>query len=180
MKKLLLLALIVALAWFGTVIADRERLNGDLLRVCVWSDSEDMQSQSLVRKLTKEFGGYLDTVLDGSGNYLLGNSVNLGDEAEVLQQYSNAGTDMSATMTKSAFESTTINGTVYPSGVYDTLKIVIGNENNADCIQMMVLRNATQMISGKQLLDIFSQNGKSIRFYALDLLGRIENFLFGL
>jgi hypothetical protein len=51
MKKVLLLTMVIVLAWFGTVIADREKLSRELIGIQVMADTDDLQAQRLKQEV---------------------------------------------------------------------------------------------------------------------------------
>ena len=189
--------LIGTFVWCGTVIADRHNLSSKLIRLHVVAHSdmaEDQQTKLQVRDAVVTYlGDTMDTGLSAgeAKQWLAEHLPELQAVAnEVLR---NAGTqDMAAvSLKKEAFPVKQYDTFTLPAGVYESLRITIGQGQGQNwwCVVFPSLClpatsegfEATAAGAGfpNSLTGALNrQDGYEIRFFFLDWLGKMENFLF--
>ena len=81
-------------------------------------------------------------------------------------------------LTQEAFQENQSGEYVIPSGVYDTLRIVIGKGQGQNCWDVIFPNASYYEIFSGELKAALSGNGEILRFHVLDVLGKIENFFY--
>ncbi len=195
-KRLVFLALLAALVWVGAVLADRQRLDSGLVRVHILanSDSETDQEQKLLVRdaLVESLRSGLSQATDAQAAkaYLQEHLPELERLAnQVLRE---AGSENSAVLrlVREAFDTRQYDTFSLPAGVYDALRVEIGSAqgHNWWCVafpQLCLpaagedLQDAAQAGGFSQTLTrtLEGEQGYRVRFFFLDLLGRVENLL---
>ena len=184
MKKVLLLTMVIVLAWFGTVIADREKLSRELIGIQVMADTDDLQAQRLKQEVCDAVMAYLETDMAEMSNnskakqYLLTNLADIRNMTDFLLAETGSVLSTKVSLTQEAFQENQSGEYIIPSGVYDTLRIVIGKGQGQNCWDV-IFPNALYYgnFSG-ELKAALSGSGEILRFHALDVLGKIENFFY--
>jgi stage II sporulation protein R len=184
MKKVLLLTMVIVLAWFGTVIADREKLSRELIGIQVMADTDDLQAQRLKQEVCDAVMAYLETdIAEMSNNskakqYLLANLADIRNMTDFLLAETGSMLSTKVSLTQEAFQENQSGEYIIPSGVYDTLRIVIGKGQGQNCWDV-IFPNALYYgnFSG-ELKAALSGSGEILRFHVLDVLGKIENFFY--
>lgn len=196
-KRIGLCFIIAALFWCGTAISDRQRLNRELIRLHVVANSDSQEDQ--VRKLCVR-----DAVTDSLSRELKNAAdvnearIYLQEKLPVIQSTAQAvlrelGCDdqVSVSLCREAFDTRVYDTFVLPAGVYDALRIVIGEGEGKNwwCVvfpQLCIPAAATgfeevavgagfPQTLGKSLVE---EEGYELRFGVLDLMGKLENLLF--
>ena len=198
MKKLLNRVVIcfslVALVYAWALIADRQKLEQELIRlhVVAASDSEEDQAVKLrvrdavLESLSQGLGEVTD--VEGARDYIRENLPRL--EAAANEALAAAGFSDLATVKLQAeeFKARIYDTFSLPAGVYDTLRVTIGEGagHNWWCVAFpsLCLPATTEGFEAVAAGAGFSQDltdtltGEyEVRFLLLDLLGQIENFL---
>ena len=198
MKKLLNRVVIcfslVALVYAWALIADRQKLEQELIRlhVVAASDSEEDQAVKLrvrdavLESLSRGLGEVTD--VEGARDYIRENLPRL--EAAANEALAAAGFSDLATVKLQAeeFKARIYDTFSLPAGVYDTLRVTIGEGagHNWWCVAFpsLCLPATTEGFEAVAAGAGFSQDltdtltGEyEVRFLLLDLLGQIENFL---
>ena len=195
-KRTVFLAVLVALVWCGMVLADRQMLHEGLIRLHIVADSDDADAQSLklrvrdavLASLHEGLAGMTDT--EQAMEYLQECLPQIEQLAnQVLQA---AGSELSAavTLAQEEFHARQYDTFSLPAGVYQALHIQIGSGEGQNwwCVAFPQLCLATTgeefrtAAAGagfsSELTDALTGcNGIRLRFWVLDVLGRIENFL---
>ena len=186
MRKLLLLFMIVVLAWFGTVIADRETLSRELISVQILADTDDQQAQRQKLEVCDAVMKYLETdmadIPDNSEarRYLLTNLSGIDGIADSLLEKSGSRLGTRVSLTQEAFPEHKSGQYFIPSGVYDTLRIVIGKGQGENCWDVIFPNPSSSFGFSGELNAALSGSGEILRFHILNVLGKIENFFFSL
>lgn len=194
-KRIVLCACISAAFWGWGVIADRETLNEELLRlhVVAASDSEEDQAVKLrVRDAVIEsLSGDLAKISDieQARAYIEDNLPKIQQTAnEALKALGYDETTV-ATLKEEVFDTRYYDTFTLPAGVYDALRITIGEGEGKNwwCVVFPTLcvpatsEGFEDVAAGAGFSDSLTaalegENGYEIRFYLLDLLGRVEGF----
>ena len=176
--------MIVALAWFGTVIADREKLNSELVRVHIQMEQDQRASQMLQSEVRNAVinclnDGIPENITDGGARqYILNQMQSLDAITESVLEHYDLGKTVELTFTQEAFYADGNDRLLLPSGVYGTLHIVVGEGktwNCSDC-ELLGVWHCTGL--SQESLAALPDEKEALRFHALDVLGQIENFLF--
>ncbi len=194
-KIILLLSLILALAWFGTVLADRQTLSSDVIRLHVVANSDSVQDQAVKLQVRDAITGYLEQLLGGKENVRQAREVILEHlekiQALADQVLSQCGVGQTAyvTLTQECFDTREYETFSLPAGVYESLRVTIGQGQGKNwwCVVFPALCSGknreefadTAAGSGFEEPLTGSLQGErtyEIRFFLLDWLGRLQNF----
>ncbi len=199
MKKILkctvLLSLAAALFWLGSVLADRQTLSRDVIRLHVVANSDTVQDQQIKLQVRDEVTGYLETLLGGEENVQQARRVIL-DNLSRIQEIANGvlsqcgiGQTAYVTLTQECFDTRQYETFSLPAGVYESLRITIGEGQGKNwwCVVFPALCSGksqeefadTAAGAGfeEPLTDSLQGEQKyEIRFFFLDWLGRLQNF----
>ena len=185
--------LLVASVWTWGLLRDRQYLNQKLIRLHVVANSDSEQDQNtklrvrdaIVASLAEGMADIGD--VQAAKDYLQENLTKI--ETVANQVLEAAGVDSRAVVTlcKETFDIRKYDSFTLPSGVYESLRVVIGEGQGKNwwCVTFPALCmsassdafEATAKTAGMD--DTLSQTltgGYQLRFYLLDALGRVENF----
>ena len=181
----------------GTLIADRQRLNEELIRLHVVANSDSETDQSVKLKVK-------DAVVDSLQQSL--KDVSDVEQAKQwisqnptqIQKIANdalteAGSDDNAVVSlcKEVFDTRYYETFTLPAGVYEALRITIGEGNGKNwwCVAFPSLcipvtsdgfEAAAAGAGFSESLNntLMQKQGYEVRFYLLDVLGRLENIFY--
>lgn len=196
LKRIGICFLLAALVWTGTVIADRQLLREELIRLHVVAASDSAEDQALklrvrdavVESLQSDLENLADA--DQAKAYLQENLPKI--ERLVNQVLQAAGCDDTATVSLAVEEfATRIYDTfTLPAGIYDSLRITIGEGqgHNWWCVVFPSLCVSATAEGFEETADcagfpdsltgaLEGKDGYEIRFFLLDTLGSLENLL---
>lgn len=195
LKRTALLALVVVFVWTGGLLADADRLHDELLRLHVVgaSDSEEDQAVKLqVRDavLASLEEGLADlTDAEAAVEYVRQMLPKLEQAANRV--LAAAGFDETATvsLTEEAFPTREYDTFSLPAGVYKALRVVIGGGagQNWWCVvfpRLCVGATTEEFVETANLSDMPDSltgalDGEyEIRFWLLEKIGEVRNFLF--
>jgi len=190
--------LLSVLIWCGTLIADRQCLNQELIRLHVVANSDSAEDQNIklqvrdavITSLQNDLAELSD--VEAAKAYLQENLPKIRDTANrTLEQ---AGVDCSAVVSlcREAFDTRYYDTFSLPAGVYESLRIVIGKGQGRNwwCVTFPTLcvpvtkEGFEDTAVGAGFSDTLSHtltgdDKYEVRFYLLDQLGRLENIFFG-
>ncbi len=191
------LVLVMTMFCLGLLLADRASLQNNLIRLHVVanSDSSEDQSHKLQVKdaITKYLSEYLQDVEDTNKAYQLLESQlpELKEIAKDVLIELNDTSDVQVSLGKEVFPAREYETFSLPSGVYQSLKIEIGQSEGANwwCVVFPSLchpqsveafsAEAVECGFSEELTGALSNHkGYEIRFFLLDCLGKIENLIF--
>lgn len=196
MKRVGLCLILAALVWCGTLVSERKQLNEELIRfhVVANSDSETDQSIKLqVRDAVIEsLRSDLDKIADveEAKAYLQENLPKIRETANRALEAAGVDGDAVVTLCREAFDTRYYDTFTLPAGVYESLRIVIGegDGHNWWCVAFPSLcvpatsEGFEDAAVGAGFSDALSQTltGEEyeVRFFLLDALGRLENIFF--
>lgn len=196
-KILTLLLLLASAFWFGTVITDRQTIQSNLIRLHVIANSDSEEDQNLKLKVRDAITARLESVmaefndLDSAKAYLQENLSELQNIAnEVLES---AGDDCRAvvTLAKSAFPKREYDTFTLPAGVYESLRITIGDGEGQNwwcvvfpnlCVSATtdgfedtaVSAGFTDRLAGT----LTGESQYRVRFFVMDCIGWVENWFY--
>lgn len=192
-KRILLLAAVVCLVWLGGLLADRQRLKEDILRlhVVAASDSEEDQAVKLrVRDVIVETlqQGLSDlTDMEQAKAYVEQMMPRLKEAADQVLADAGFSERVSVSLTEWAFPSRDYDTFSLPAGIYNALRVVIGEGEGQNwwCVvfpQLCFRASSEDFVEVSGFSDTLCDTltGQyEIRFWLLDKIGQIENFLHG-
>ena len=196
-KCVLVCALLTGLVWCGTVIADRERLNEELIRLHVVANSdtsEDQELKLLVRdavicSLQETMKRMPDSTQ--ARQYIQAHLPELQAIANQTLQMAGSTCSAAVSLCRESFDTRFYDTFSLPAGVYDALKITIGEGkgHNWWCVAFPSLClpatsegfrevSAQAGMNGTLEKTLAGEDGYEIRFFLLDQLGKLENHFF--
>lgn len=196
-KRLFFLAILVACVGIGALIADSNRLKSELIRLHVVANSDTQADQAVklqVRDaLLDSLREDLELAVDASQA-----KAYLEEKLPKLELLANEVLDKAGfserahiTLGMDAFPLREYDTFSLPSGLYQTLKVVIGegNGHNWWCVvfpQLCLPATAAEFeetaveagLDDPMIQTLRREEPYTVRFYLLDLLGKIENFFY--
>ncbi len=178
---------------------DHTKLTDDLIRLHVVAASDTQEDQQVKLQVRDAVISFVDEAMthvmtrQEAENWLRENLPNIQQAAnDVLQQLGSAY-EAVVTFTREAFPRRDYETFSLPAGVYQSLRITLGEGqgHNWWCVVFPTLclpaagEDTESVAAGAGFSDtltatVTGQQGYRVRFYFLDVLGKIENFLFGL
>lgn len=202
MKKLkkvtLFTVFLLALVWSGVVLADRQILNEELIRLHVVAHSDSREDQAVklqvrdavLAKLNREMGNAGD--VKKARAYLMEHLGELEQAANETLKSLGSGETAKVSLTSERFPMREYDTFSLPAGVYQSLRIVIGDGcgQNWWCVVFPSLcLPATAEGFGEAAVEagfspglasaLSGKDGYELRFFLLDCLGELENFFAG-
>lgn len=200
MKKMIkcvfVCALLTGLVWCGTVIADRERLNEELIRLHVVANSDTSEDQELkllvrdavITSLRQALADVQDT--QQAKEYLKENLPKLQELANKTLDAAGSTQRAVVTLCREGFPTRKYDTFSLPAGVYEALRITIGEGEGKNwwCVVFPSLclprtsQGFTDTAAGAGFPEALSgalsgEEPYQIRFYLLDKLGELEKIL---
>lgn len=192
MKFLVIAQLLVCLVLIGMLVADKQMLSENLIRLHVVADSDSAFDQSVKLQVRDAVIAALENDVQNIGDVQAA-KVYLTSRLDELQTVANdvlraAGSHDTATVTlcREAFPVRRYDTFSLPSGVYESLRVTIGSGEGQNwwcvvfpslCVGAAVKdvaagagfsSNVTNAITGEE--------GYEVSFFLLDCLGKLENF----
>ena len=195
-KCVLVCALLTGLVWCGTVIADRERLNKELIRLHVVANSDTAEDQNLkllvrdavITSLRQALADVQDT--QQAKEYLEENLPKLQELANKTLDAAGSTQRAVVTLCREGFPTRQYDTFSLPAGVYEALRITIGEGEGKNwwCVVFPSLclpqtsQGFTDTAAGAGFPEALSgalsgEEPYQIRFYLLDKLGELEKIL---
>lgn len=194
MKFLGYLLLLVCLVYVGSLVADRQKLHNELIRLHVVAASDTASDQQIKLSVRDAVLESLEEALEDvrdveqAKEYIREHLPQL--EAVANQVLTELGVDAKAVVSfmEEKFPSRVYDTFSLPSGVYESLRITIGEGKGQNwwCVVFPTL--CTQAtVSGVQeaaveagfsdalTSTVVREEGYQVRFFLLDMLGKLEN-----
>ena len=198
MKKLLVLFLLVGLfAWGSGIVRDRETLRSDLIRLHVVGESNSEEDQSVKLQVRDAILSYLESAMgqmpdmETAKKYLQNNLENLEEISNKALEAAGSTAKAVVTLAQEAFPSRHYDTFSLPAGVYESLRITIGEGEGKNwwCVVFprLCIGATTAQMQDTAVGSGFSEDlsdtlaGKpetKVRFFVLDCLGWLENLLY--
>lgn len=182
MKKLFHFLLVCALAWgcfyAGTVLADRQVLSDQWVRIHVVANSDSREDQALKLQVRNGILEKLESCGTSSEQVLENLEARLPEIREIAQNIlrENGCEDSAAvTLQKEAFSRRETQGLSLPAGIYQTLRITIGEGQGRNWWGVLFPKlcyGEAEDVSAS-LTDSLTEK-KGIRFFFLEKLGQLE------
>ena len=196
-KRILICLCLAAAVWCGTLLADRQRLEEELIRFHVVANSDSPEDQSVKLQVRDAVLESLQDDLEQLADMEQAKEY-LQENLEVIRDVANdalaaAGVDAQAVVSlcREQFDTRVYDTFTLPAGVYESLRIVIGEGegHNWWCVVFPSLClpatsagfEETAQTAGFPASLSRTLTGEpeyTLRFYALDALGRLENLFF--
>ena len=194
LKRVFVCFLMVCLVYVGALVADRQKLQNELVRlhVVAASDSEEDQAIKLqVRDAVLESlqaGLENATDIEAAKQYIASQLPKLESVANEVLAAAGCGDVATVSLQVEEFAARVYDTFSLPAGLYDSLRITIGEGEGRNwwCVTFptLCLPATTEGFEAVAAGAGFSEEltgsltGEyEVRFYLLDLLGQLENFL---
>lgn len=197
MRRVIFCFLLAALVWCGTLLADRDRLNEELIRLHVVAASDSTEDQALKLRVRDAVIDSLHTAMQDIADpqaakaYLQENLPKIQRIANETLQAAGFDGEAVVTLCKEAFDTRYYDTFTLPAGVYESLRIIIGEGegHNWWCVVFPTLcvpatsEGFEDVAAGAGFSEALSgaltgDSDYEIRFYLLDILGKLENKFF--
>ena len=195
-RRIVACMLIAACFWTGGLIADRQMLRDQLIRLHVVGESNSEEDQAVKLQVKNAVVEYLNTAMEDISDveqakcFVQENLPKLQAVAnETLVSLGIQPTAV-ATFCKEEFGRRVYDTFTLPSGVYDALRITIGQGEGRNwwCVVFPTLctgatiEELESVAAGAGFSDsltgaISQGEGYEVRFFFLDMLGKLENIL---
>ena len=194
-KRLVCCLVIAASVWTWGLLRDRQYLNRELIRLHVVANSDSERDQDIKLQVRDAivaslYEGMADIGDIGAAKeYLRENLSKI--ESVANQTLEAAGVDSRAVVTlcREAFDIRKYDTFTLPAGVYESLRVVIGEGQGKNwwCVAFPTLcmsatsegfEEAAQTAGMDENLSETLTGGYQLRFFLLDALGRVENICF--
>lgn len=197
MKAVFICLLLTVFFWCGALLSDRHRLQRDLIRLHVVANSdgeEDQNRKLLVRdaitaSIQKDMENLMD--VEQAKQYLREKLPYIQTVAENTLQALGCSDAVAVSLCKEAFDTRVYDTFTLPAGVYNALRIVIGDGEGQNwwCV---VFPSLCIPLSSESFADtaacagfpetlnltLAGEDGYELRFALLDAMGKLENILF--
>jgi stage II sporulation protein R len=195
LKTLLVCGLVIGVLWLAGVVRDRNTLDHQIIRLHIVAASDSKEDQALKLQVRDAVNAYLSEDMadcnDVDEAYVL-LSERLEEIRLVAQQVldqAGAAYGVQVSLKQEEFDTRYYDTFALPAGVYDSLRIVIGQGqgHNWWCVVFPRLCLSTttddfvDTAVGSGFSDtltdtIGNKKGYEVRFFILDCLGMIQNF----
>ena len=196
-KRIVLCACISGCFWGWGVVADREKLNEELIRlhVVASSDSEEDQSVKLrvrdavIESLSEDLARIGD--IDQARAYIEENLPKIQQTANDCLRALGCEESAVATLKQEVFGTRFYDTFALPAGVYDALRITIGEGEGKNwwCVVFPTLcvpatsEGFEDVAAGAGFPDALTaalegEQGYELRFWLLDALGKLEGYFY--
>ncbi len=197
MKFLCTCMILASLVWLGTVIADRQNLSNNLIRLHVVANSDSAEDQRVKLAVRDIVAHNLQTLMRDINNvedakdFLQTHIADLEELANRALKDAGSKDTAKITLEKEAFSTREYDTFSLPAGVYESLRITIG-EGQGENWWCVVFPSLCLPAAGKDFKDaaagagfpdsltgaLEKDEGYEVRFFVLDCLGWLENFFF--
>ena len=197
LRRVLICSLLAVLGWGVTLATDRQQLNEELIRLHVVANSDSEEDQSIKLRVRDAVIQSIQSDLEKVADVEEAKAY-LQESLPKIQTIANetlaaVGFDGEAVVTlcKEAFDTRYYDTFTLPAGVYESLRITIGEGagKNWWCVAFPTLcvpattegfaDTAVGAGFSETLSDTLTgEEGCEIRFFLLDTLGRLENIFF--
>ncbi len=175
----------------GKLVSDRDDLQQQLIRLHVVASSDSEHDQSVKLSVRDAVLDFLQPMLDGVADAQQAKSIVSAHMTEIQSVANRAlaslGETKQATVTflKEEFPLREYDSFTLPSGIYDSLRIVIGEGEGKNwwCVvfpKMCYSTSVKDVTTGAGFSDGLTgaiTGEYKVSFYLLDVLGKVENFL---
>ena len=196
LKRIVFCACLTGCIWVWGVISDRQMLNEELLRlhVVAASDSEEDQTiklrvrDAVIESISEDLAKIRD--MDLAKAYIEENLPKIQQAANDTLKALGCDDTAVATLKEEVFDTRYYDTFTLPAGIYEALRITIGEGQGKNwwCVVFPTLCvpatsegfedvAASAGFSETLTAALEGESGYEIRFYLLDLLGKLEGYL---
>lgn len=194
LKRIALCACIAGSLWCWGVISDRQTLNEELLRLHVVAASDSQEDQAIklrvrdavLESISEDLANVTD--MEQARAYILENLPKIQKTANDALKALGCTEEAVATLKEELFDTRVYDTFTLPAGVYDALRITIGEGEGQNwwCVAFPTLcipatsEGFEEVAAGAGFSETLTETLEGeyeIRFYLLDLLGRVEGIL---
>ena len=189
--------LLTAFFWSGALLSDRQRLQQDLIRLHVVANSDSVEDQNrklmvrdaITASIQKDMENLMD--VEQAKRYLREKLPYIQTVAENTLQALGCSDVVTVSLCKEAFDTRVYDTFTLPAGVYNALRIVIGDGEGKNwwCVVFPALciplssESFSDTAAGAGFPEtlnrtLIGEEGYELRFALLDTMGRLENILF--
>ena len=190
-KILVSLFLLTSILYVADVWKDKKTLQENLIRLHVVADSNSQEDQAIKLQVKDAVVSYLQTLVEGVGDKKQALELVVNNLSSIQQVANGALTalgepaDAVVTLGKEAFDTRKYDTFYLPAGVYDSLRIKIGEGQGKNwwCVVFpsLCLPATSEGFQDTAVSSGFSEDlgntltsGRNLRFYILDCFGIIE------
>ena len=192
-RSVLACLLIAVFVWSGTVLADRQKLRQELIRIHVVANSDTPEDQSIKLTVRDAVLSSLQSDLEKISDVNMARRY-LQDKLPFIQniacrtlQALGCKDAVTVSMQKEMFGRTASALYSRPSGTYESLRITIGSGQGKNWWTVAFPDVMFLEAEDGEILSVFAKSQEDnqqkmeprIRFWVLDALGRLENNFFG-
>lgn len=182
---------IFVLVWFGTVLADRQLLSEDIIRLHVVANSDSEEDQQLKLQVRDAIIEELQSVMENlpsaeeAKTYIEKHMENLQKLANKVLASAGSEDTAQVTLMKEEFGTRDYDTFSLPAGVYESLRITIGEGEGKNwwcvvfpslCTDVFADTAASAGFEDSLTGALEKDSGYEVRFFFLDCLGKIQNF----
>ena len=184
------------LVWFGTVLADRQTLNENVIRFHVVANSDSEADQAVKLQIRDAVVEYLQPVLaqlpsaEEAKAWLEEHLPEVKAVADRILAENGFSETATVMVQKEAFDTRQYDTFTMPAGVYDALRIIVGEGRGQNwwCVVFpqlcfpAVSEDFEAEAAGAGFSDGLTgalEGEYQVRFFVLDCLGWLEKILFG-
>ena len=196
-KTVVVCLLLTVFFWSGALLSDRQRLQQDLIRLHVVANSDSVEDQNrklmvrdaITTSIQKDMEDLMD--VEQAQQYLREKLPQIQTIAENTLQALGCTDAVTVGLCKEAFDTRVYDTFTLPAGVYNALRIVIGDGEGKNwwCV---VFPSLCIPLSSESFADtaagagfpealnrtLTGEDGYELRFAFLDAMGKLENILF--
>ena len=198
LKISILLICILGVIWVGKLVAEHSQLGKQLVRLHVVAASDSAEDQRVKLQVRDAIMEWIQQEMPNISNaeqaksWLKTHLEDIADVANDALQKADQQDFAVVSLKKEAFPTRNYDTFSLPSGVYDALRITIGEGNGKNwwCVVFpsfctgATTKNFDDTAAGAGFSDTLSdtltqKKGYEVRFFLLDCIGKLENFFFG-
>ncbi len=195
LRKVTAIALIGAVVYMGSVISDKQELSQQVLRLHVVANSDSAADQAVKLQVKDAVLAAVEQATSAAENkedaYACVDAMlpELEELANSVLAAQGVSEQAAVTLEREEFPQRVYDTFTLPSGVYDSLRVTIGSGEGKNwwCVVFpgLCIPAATEQVEDVAAGAGFSQSLSGaitgneqyqVRFYLLDVLGKIENF----
>jgi stage II sporulation protein R len=196
LKTCIFCLLAAFLVWFGTVLADRQALNDNVIRFHVVANSDSEEDQAVKLQIRDTVMDYLEPIIgelptaEEAKAWLQEHLEEIKEIADAVLKQHGFSKTASVSLRQEAFDTRFYDTFTMPAGTYDALRITVGEGQGQNwwCVVFpqlclpAVSEGMEAEAAGAGFSDTLTgalEGEYEVRFFLLDWLGWLENFLFG-
>lgn len=195
LKKLFVIVVAILLFYFGALMADKEALRTQIVRLHIVADSDSEEDQMIKLAVRDAIMDHLQVKMAGINDISLAQEAIqnelgvLGDIANVTLASNGCVDTVTVAFATEEFGKREYDTFSLPAGVYKSLRIQIGSGEGKNwwcvvfpsfCVPSSSEQFQTTAVSSgfDQVMvnTLSNDSGYEVRFFLLDCIGRIENF----